>query len=1065
MASTKEELIPYLNDPKAMKAQVKKLLDNVDIAYTESMQARVIATKEGTDAILDKESDRVNKFKEKYGIDLSNFETLQAAEQAVQLMSTDMMTDNMDTWVFNMEQYYEEDLSKFSDKWSKKLAMARMVMDEIGRASEIESYADLVDSGQMTEEQAAEASLKWAYDQTNGALKKDYFAEAQADFQELLNSGIGSFETDAGAGDSKIDKGKTAVDVAEAKLALVDKEYEAMKALGRAKNLEEGRDTNYYKLEREALLNKKAALQTAIGTDKTEAERLGHLKDIQDVEKEIRNLDDEELADKESWAETLGNSLDRMKQIYEAQLKAADTYEEVIQAQKKLNDLLSEEYEDRVRIANSVIDTAKRNQSYFAPDTKEYSNYTRIISAQYKQIAKEAKAELQRQLDRLIEVRMGEVNSKTGKKYNRAEATEWAKMQTEYLDAENAYYEANQNVVQTALDTTEAKVQKIQNAIDKLENAKPQEWTSVNDIANYTNQLISGLTNQIVLYKETLASSLVLEDEQIEDLNKKINDNLKSIQNAKIQQQQDIVNLKTKTYEAFTWQVNKYIDSLTEYKATVDKAYDNEIQKLRDINDSKERTIKLTELLQNLENANKEGKRVFRAGIGWVYEQDRSGIKKAQQELNSFYEEDRISDLQNTKDSEDKILDERIENWNNYLKSIEDAYNKYEDEVKKHLLFEEFNVDSQEKLFDKLYNDMTQNVVRLDSNLDDYTGVMNGFLGEYTQALNELTKLKQQWLDAMNIDFNLPTIDGGMNFNKGDFGSLTGPNADYDLSDFDFSGIEDSKKWTKTASGEYYLNADSGVKISVSSLANTDWSEKAASAKTLDELQDILEKRALKAQITGINLGDDKHSSNLDLWNQYAGNMNVGWIDSTGKEHNGTYSEYKKWYGDAKEEWLKKKALNDSKHYATSDDVDGYDDMSDSQQKIIDDAIDYSNEGYDEGWYYDENGEKRDRDTDKVLGYSNGIKQGTVTYTGLAMLHGTPQSPEWVLNNSQMYNFVRNMSTLKTPAFSRNVGEAQGSNYNFYGDIDLPNVKDPSNFFSELMNATDNRISVTKNKL
>lgn len=98
-------------------------------------------------------------------------------------------------------------------------------------------------------------------------------------------------------------------------------------------------------------------------------------------------------------------------------------------------------------------------------------------------------------------------------------------------------------------------------------------------------------------------------------------------------------------------------------------------------------------------------------------------------------------------------------------------------------------------------------------------------------------------------------------------------------------------------------------------------------------------------------------------------------------------------------------------------------------------------------------------------GYSTGIENGTVTYTGLAMLHGTPQSPEWVLNNSQMYNFVRNMSTLKTPAFSRNVGEAQGSNYNFYGDIDLPNVKDPSNFFSELMNATDNRISVTKNKL
>ena len=58
----------------------------------------------------------------------------------------------------------------------------------------------------------------------------------------------------------------------------------------------------------------------------------------------------------------------------------------------------------------------------------------------------------------------------------------------------------------------------------------------------------------------------------------------------------------------------------------------------------------------------------------------------------------------------------------------------------------------------------------------------------------------------------------------------------------------------------------------------------------------------------------------------------------------------------------------------------------------------------------------------------------------------------------------RNMST-KTPEFSSNIGSSsQTPSYNFYGDIDLPNVQDPSNFMSELMSATDNRINVTKNK-
>ena len=31
--------------------------------------------------------------------------------------------------------------------------------------------------------------------------------------------------------------------------------------------------------------------------------------------------------------------------------------------------------------------------------------------------------------------------------------------------------------------------------------------------------------------------------------------------------------------------------------------------------------------------------------------------------------------------------------------------------------------------------------------------------------------------------------------------------------------------------------------------------------------------------------------------------------------------------------------------------------------------------------------------------YSSGIENGPVTYTGLAMLHGTPSSPEYVLNS------------------------------------------------------------------
>ena len=49
--------------------------------------------------------------------------------------------------------------------------------------------------------------------------------------------------------------------------------------------------------------------------------------------------------------------------------------------------------------------------------------------------------------------------------------------------------------------------------------------------------------------------------------------------------------------------------------------------------------------------------------IGWVYESNRTKTKQAQEDLDEFYLRDSITDLQNAKDAELKLLDERIKNW------------------------------------------------------------------------------------------------------------------------------------------------------------------------------------------------------------------------------------------------------------------------------------------------------------------------------------------------------------------------------------------------------------------
>lgn len=98
-----------------------------------------------------------------------------------------------------------------------------------------------------------------------------------------------------------------------------------------------------------------------------------------------------------------------------------------------------------------------------------------------------------------------------------------------------------------------------------------------------------------------------------------------------------------------------------------------------------------------------------------------------------------------------------------------------------------------------------------------------------------------------------------------------------------------------------------------------------------------------------------------------------------------------------------------------------------------------------------------------VLGtFSSGLEGGMISRTGLYKLHGTPNNPEFVLNSKQAYQLLRNISTLSIPAFESKTSTNKTINYQFYGDMNLPNVKDPSTFFSELLREADGKFNVTK---
>ncbi len=96
--------------------------------------------------------------------------------------------------------------------------------------------------------------------------------------------------------------------------------------------------------------------------------------------------------------------------------------------------------------------------------------------------------------------------------------------------------------------------------------------------------------------------------------------------------------------------LKEYYDLLIDFK---ESALDNEINNLTEqkevlqqINSEREYENKLIEAKLKLEDASKEKKRVYRAGVGWVYESDQNAILEAQENLESVKNEKTVSSLE-----------------------------------------------------------------------------------------------------------------------------------------------------------------------------------------------------------------------------------------------------------------------------------------------------------------------------------------------------------------------------------------------------------------------------------
>ena len=94
------------------------------------------------------------------------------------------------------------------------------------------------------------------------------------------------------------------------------------------------------------------------------------------------------------------------------------------------------------------------------------------------------------------------------------------------------------------------------------------------------------------------------------------------------------------------------------------KALEEQKKALQDINKQREYENKLIEARNRLEEAGKEKKRVWREGVGWVYESDQEALKEAQKNLEEVQNEKNIRELE--------LQIEQLQAWNEALDKIFD---------------------------------------------------------------------------------------------------------------------------------------------------------------------------------------------------------------------------------------------------------------------------------------------------------------------------------------------------------------------------------------------------------
>lgn len=444
-----------------------------------------------------------------------------------------------------------------------------------------------------------------------------------------------------------------------------------------------------------------------IGTD-DEKDYYNAIKKLQDLELQFKELDTQEVQDKIDLLNSAGlETGDTLKELYSQMIKGETNDKKRIEAMKKYNDLVEEEINNYKELLNLQLELLKKSSSYLSPNESGYtSNYIQQMQSQREKI----KADFE-EMETIYQNTYNEI-------YKGMIADGYSSEQADKEASKAAQLAYREKVSGTASDITEYGalvnsyykpiIEELEKKEQEFVSAKPEKWFDEASINEYYDTIEGIRDAKKKTAEEALKNSKFMTDEEINYWKDKIKEANKEIAQDSINRAKDI---QAKDEERFQY-VKQYFDqiknNLSEQKKLVEEMYDEEIKKLQDKKESIERTNKLIELQNNLLNAQNEKQRVYVEGVGWTYRQNRNDIKSAQSDIKDFYLQDEIDDLNNAKDAESKALQERIDNWDSYLKSMEERFKKQEQLQMEAAVIDLFNVGTLGEAYSLLAEDSKQ---------------------------------------------------------------------------------------------------------------------------------------------------------------------------------------------------------------------------------------------------------------------------------------------------------------------------------------------------------------------